>query len=174
MLGLNVLYDNISFFIAAIRLVPRRGSSVKSAGRVEVYHNKRWGTVCSNNWFDDSFDIKAATVVCKELGYEGAELVVPCCEVFGKGTGHIWLHRVKCLGTEPSITMCPHRGWGNTYCSHDSDIAVICKTKETDRSGRLIFNNVRPLRSKKLKLTNCYSFRFRCSPQQTSQERGFF
>lgn len=117
-----------------IRLVPRLGSSVKSAGRVEVYHNKRWGTVCSNYWFGDSFDIKAATVVCKELGYEGAELVVPCCEVFGKGTGHIWLDRVKCLGTEPSITMCPHSGWGKTYCSHDSDIAVICKTKETDRS----------------------------------------
>ena len=170
MLGLNVLYDNISFFIAAIRLVPRRGSSVKSAGRVEVYHNKRWGTVC--NWFDDSFDIKTATVVCKELGYEGAELVVPCCQVFGKGTGHIWLDRVKCLGTEPSITMCPHSGWGNTYCSHDSDIAVVCKTKETDRTGRLIFNHVRILKSKPLKLTSYYSFRFRCSPKQTSQETG--
>ena len=120
--------------------------------------------MCSNYWFGDSFDIKAATVVCKELGYEGAELVVPCCEMFGKGTGHIWLDRVKCRGTEPSITMCSHSGWGNTYCSHHSDIAVVCKTKETDRSGRLTFNNVRPLRSKELKLTSCYSFRFRCSP----------
>ena len=158
-MGLNVLCGNISLFIAAIRLV---GSTVKSAGRVEVYHNKRWGTVC--NWYDDIFDIKGATVVCKELGYEGAELVVPCCEVFGKGTGRIWLDRVKCLGTEPSITMCPHSGWGNTFCSHDSDVAVVCKTKETDRSGRLIFNNVLPVKSKKLKLTSCYSFRFRCSP----------
>lgn len=115
-----------------IRLVPIRGSSVKSAGRVEVYHQKRWGTVC--NGYRKTFDIKGATVVCKELGYEGAEMVVPCCKVFGKGTGHIWLDRVACLGTEPSITMCPHSGWGNTYCSHDRDVSVICKTKETDRT----------------------------------------
>ena len=38
--------------------------------------------------------------------YKGSlEMVVPCCDVFGKGTGRIWLSGVKCLGTEPSITM---------------------------------------------------------------------
>lgn len=90
----------------------------------------KWGTVCGYQ-----FDIKAAHVVCKELGYEGAEMVVPCCEVFGKGSGRIWMDNVKCLGTEPSITMCPHSGWGKTYCSHDADVSVICKTKDTDKTG---------------------------------------
>ena len=64
------------------------------------------------NGYRKTFDIKGATVVCKELGYEGAEMVVPCCKMFGKGTGRIWLDRVACLGTEPSITMCPHRWLG--------------------------------------------------------------
>ena len=125
---------------AAIRLV---GSTVKSAGRVEVYHNPgskanegKWGTVCSGS-YRRTFDIHAATVVCKELGYEGAEMVVPCCQVFKKGTGHIWLDNVKCLGTEPSITICSNSGWGNTYCTHDKDVSVICKTKQTDRTGRI-------------------------------------
>ena len=95
-----------------------------------MFHEGKWGTICGYQ-----FDIKAAHIVCKELGYEGAEMVVPCCEVFGKGSGHIWMDNVKCLGTEPSITMCPHSGWGKTHCSHDADVAVICKTKETDKTG---------------------------------------
>lgn len=118
-------------FHAAIRLA---GSKMKSAGRVEVLHGtgnqKKWGTICGYQ-----FDIKAAQVVCKELGYKGAQLVVPCCDVFGKGTGHIWMENVKCLGREPSITMCPHSGWGKTHCSHDQDVGVICETKDTNKTG---------------------------------------
>lgn len=128
-------------FSAAVRLVPMPGSLVKSAGRVEVFYNSgsggKWGTICDGGFgYDKTFDLRAATVVCKELGYEGAEMVVPCCQVFGKGSGRIWLDNVKCLGTEPSITMCPHSGWGNTFCSHLRDVAVVCKTKDTDRSGK--------------------------------------
>ena len=57
------------------------------------------------------------------------------CEVFGQGTGHIWMENVKCLGREPSITMCPHSGWGQTHCSHDKDVGVICETEQTNKTG---------------------------------------
>lgn len=120
-----------NIFQTALRL---RGSKVESAGRVEVLHSTgnqtKWGTICGYQ-----FDIKDAHVVCKELGYKGAAMVVPCCEVFGRGIGHIWMENVKCLGREPSISMCLHSGWGRTHCSHDNDVGVICETEYTRKTG---------------------------------------
>lgn len=50
-------------------------------GRVEVFYEGEWGTVC-----DDDFNIHAAQVVCKELGYLEAVSWSPSSK-FGKGEG---------------------------------------------------------------------------------------
>lgn len=50
-------------------------------GRVEVFYNGEWGTVC-----DDDFSISAAQVVCRQLGFLDAESWSPSAK-FGRGEG---------------------------------------------------------------------------------------
>ena len=83
--------------ISALRLV---GGSRSSEGRVEVFHNNTWGTVC-----DDSWDINDAHVICRQLGYPGA-ISAPGSARFGAGSGPIWLDDVNCQGNETSILYC--------------------------------------------------------------------
>ena len=51
---------HIVSLLLTVRLV---GSGLQYEGRLEVFYNGIWGTVC-----DDSFDNVDATVACKSLG----------------------------------------------------------------------------------------------------------
>ena len=106
------------FKILAVRLV---GGSY-SAGRVEVYYNGTWGTVC-----DDGWDIKAARVVCRQLGFRYA-LDAYRSAFFGQGTGPILLDNYFCSGSESSLFSCVRFGArvGIHNCDHSEDASVVC------------------------------------------------
>ena len=74
---------------------------------------------------DDSFDINAGNVVCRQLGYAGAKDVDRNAH-FGEGSDPIWLDDVQCLGTETSLYNCTHAGFGNHDCGHEDDVGVVC------------------------------------------------
>ncbi|XP_058233056.1 galectin-3-binding protein A-like [Hemibagrus wyckioides] len=107
-----------------LRLV---GGDQPSNGRVEVYHNGKWGTVC-----DDSWDMTEAQVVCQQLGFPGA-VSAKAGGSYGEGSGPIWLDDLSCKGSESFLSSCHFKGWGVTDCSHKEDAGVVCESgKEMD------------------------------------------
>ena len=117
------MLNKLSYILTmtTVRLVTSTNSL--SSGRVEVFYNGTWGTIC-----DDSWDLQDADVVCRQLGYGGA-LSAPRAATFKQGTGPIWLDDVGCFGNEKSISQCSHQGWGVENCWHSEDAGVVCRPK---------------------------------------------
>ena len=103
-----------------VRLVD--GSSANE-GRVEVYINGTWGTVCNNHWSNIE-----ALVVCQELGYQSVSTESTAFTHFGEGTGPIHLDDVACQRSDASLLDCDHGGVGIHNCAHSEDVGVICLT----------------------------------------------
>uniref|UniRef100_A0A8C5GLM3 Deleted in malignant brain tumors 1 protein-like n=1 Tax=Gouania willdenowi TaxID=441366 RepID=A0A8C5GLM3_GOUWI len=118
--GSNITPNNTSQ-ILPVRLV---GSNSSCAGRVEVFYEEEWGTVC-----DDIWGMTHAEVVCRQLGCGRAVSALERA-AFGQGTGPIWLDNVHCLGNETSIADCAHQGLQDHNCGHFEDASIICEGDE--------------------------------------------
>lgn len=98
------------------------GGQSPREGRLEIYHNDIWGTVCGG----DEFTHSAARVVCHSLGFGYVGGKKPSAIDYGFGTGTIWLDDVRCDGTERQIGECRHGAWADHNCGHREDVAVVC------------------------------------------------
>ncbi|KAM6273777.1 HHIP-like protein 1 [Porphyrio hochstetteri] len=108
----------------AVRLMEQQGRS-RSRGRVEVYIDGEWGTVC-----DDGWSSLAAAVVCRQLGFPYVVRASKKAE-FGEGTSlRILLDDVQCSGQEKTLLECSHADVGTHNCSHEEDAGVVCGREE--------------------------------------------
>ena len=114
--------------IPLLSLVIRLSESTElrpSEGRVEVFYNGEWGTVCDVGW-----DLDDARVVCRQLGFADALQA----EFNGSSQNSesidlaILLNRVSCNGTEEHLFDCRFEV-SDEGCTHANDAGVICGGK---------------------------------------------
>ena len=122
-------------------------------GRVEIYWNNQWSTVC-----DDLWDNNDATVICKQLGYSRGSAKVSA--YFGEGNGLILLDNVNCNGGESSIFHCRHKYFGEHDCAHNEDAGVVCYGESSKGRNNFVTGpaKTRHICTKYTCSENCYSF----------------
>ena len=97
-------------------------------GRIEVHYAGTWGSVYASGW-----DIKDATVACRQLGYHSASL--SGYRLFCSSDIPMWFTYFKCFGNETSLEQCArdfHRWYSSsTYCA-----SVVCTNKMTEEGEK--------------------------------------
>ncbi|XP_033981184.1 T-cell differentiation antigen CD6-like isoform X2 [Trematomus bernacchii] len=102
------------------RAVRLAGGSGRCAGRVELWRNGEWGTVC-----DDQWDLRDADVVCAQLGCGYALSVTGQGGSFPPGRGPVHRDELNCTGREESLWDCP-ASQEESDCGHKEDAGVVC------------------------------------------------
>ncbi|XP_010866389.1 T-cell differentiation antigen CD6 isoform X2 [Esox lucius] len=120
----------VSDVVCGHQIVRLAGGAHHCAGRVELWKEKKWGTVC-----DDEWDLRDGNIVCAQLGCGYALSVTGQGGAFPKGKGDIYLDELNCTGKEGNLWQCP-TAEENLDCGHKEDAGVICsELKEVRLTG---------------------------------------
>ncbi|XP_062854872.1 scavenger receptor cysteine-rich type 1 protein M160 [Trichomycterus rosablanca] len=114
------LRENLKCGLGAQERIALRGSGSPCKGRLEVYHDGRWGLVCHHEWNNKNGD-----VVCSSLG---------CGKYVKSGTSSytlnrklsMWMDEVNCKGDEKNLWDCKFNGWDVHKCHQENHIMVEC------------------------------------------------
>jgi serine protease 12 (motopsin) len=132
----GLLARSVSLLVSSTNYICTASSCGAPRGRLEVFYNGIWGTVC-----DDGFTIQDANVVCKSLGFNtgtwtGAEATHTIPSAVGSNAGGVWPYTSATIATNQNSMGC-----GNTIasgCTGSVDVSIIfmdnvnCNGGETD------------------------------------------
>ena len=116
-----------------------RGGATHNEGRLEIFHDNEWGTIC-----DDFFWRRDAKVACKQMGYTGAEAYLT--DVAVAPDRRFWLDDVNCVGNEAKLTECFYNSnvrnsssrtspqWGIANCIPAEQVGVRCTASTSANS----------------------------------------
>ncbi|XP_051896701.1 antigen WC1.1-like [Pristis pectinata] len=107
-------------------------------GRVEVFYNGSWGTVCS-----ETLDVVDAEIICEQLQCGPVENILYDARTFGEGSGYIWLDEMACNSHELTLWQCQSDPWGEHNCEHREDAGVVCSEARTPKKPHSLNNCLR-------------------------------
>ncbi|XP_064457609.1 uncharacterized protein LOC135368338 isoform X2 [Ornithodoros turicata] len=94
-------------------------------GHVEVKVHGRWGLVC-----DDGWNIHAANVVCRQLGFKLGALEATSQSYYGVPEDvQFMMDDIHCSGNETSLGHCSFPGWHKHNCVPGEIAGVRCRVK---------------------------------------------
>jgi hypothetical protein len=127
-----VMFHNMTVGVnsSSIRLV---GGQNPREGRVEVFNDHGWETVCNDSW-----SFANALVVCRHLGF-GHPIETSTLR-FGQGSGNSSSSRVDCEGTENSLLDCGASNHSNTICPNSQHVGIVCGTVGIGYWGGIVFH----------------------------------
>ncbi|XP_065883875.1 scavenger receptor cysteine-rich domain superfamily protein-like isoform X2 [Dysidea avara] len=96
----------------------------QGSGRLELFFNNQWGTICING-----FTRESANTACRQLGRSRALSFGEADELgFGQGNGIIHFSEVNCFDDSIHILHCDNDANRISQCSHGDDVGVVCST----------------------------------------------
>ncbi|XP_053388860.1 scavenger receptor cysteine-rich domain superfamily protein-like, partial [Mercenaria mercenaria] len=118
-----------------IRLV---NGDTPHSGRIEVFHNNKWGTVC-----EKGFTKADAQVVCQTIGYNVSTDLAIVIDKYDSGYTpyNVMIRNLTCIGNESDISLCPSNEWDSGYenCPYSGSyqsVGVNCLTPVSLVGGR--------------------------------------
>ena len=122
----TVLYSflsncSVSHYWLYLLVLPVRLADGKDqySGRVEIYRNGVWGTVCNSNWTETN-----GRIVCQQLfDIRSVEIDLSV----SAGAGPILMDNVDCSSGQTNLLACSHNGFGFHNCGHLEDVRIKCK-----------------------------------------------
>ena len=140
-----------------VRLV---GGKTIREGRLQVYKDDRWGTVCNFGW-----TIESAALACQQMGWvlNPEDWFLSPSEIPQAGQEDpILMSNVRCEDLDTDITKCKRSEGVDKFlnsCSHEDDVGLKCYDVSWSgvRLGKLVFAeylNLAPNQAKYRKLKN--------------------
>jgi deleted-in-malignant-brain-tumors protein 1 len=121
-------------FVTSEKKVRLVGGPDSHEGRVEVFYEGEWGSIC-----DDKWNLRDGHVICRMLGF-GLAVSVSCCSQYGiSDSQKIWMDDVRCKGHERSIMSCAHRKWGEHNCNSKETAGLVCREPKKTAGEWLLF-----------------------------------
>ena len=136
---------NHTIAYGSIRLVGHGQTNAESGGRLEIFIEGQWGTVCAA-----TFGSREADVACQQLGYyralwynRSSAVLVKKEEVY---IMPIVLMGINCTSEDDRIGYCSrHPLPDGTTCTHNDDIILACTNDPIATTGAEVIINSWPL-----------------------------